>query len=376
MPEINRQICFYSDAPEWGGQEILSARIANALVDRFSEIVFIHSCPRFQSALDPKITTVRLPFSTSTPFPIIRDRSPRKRQIVQAILRERRVENLVVCPGNIERCLPAIFAAKRLGIRIVSYFPMAYTQKESGAALGKIRDILAKTVYSKISEWVVISKVQETLLRRFIPKSVPVHSLPNPLSWETRQEPKIPKLPLRIATIGRIYFSQKGQDFIPALARELRERKFPCSFQIVGNGPDARKLENLIRKKRVGESVHLSGWTSPEKLREQMINGFDLLLVPSRFEGDPLIIPEAMQCGLPVLVANREYAAEYALPDWMTFTPGDVFDATLKITELSKNYDRETFLTTRKRLLENRDNAAFTQTAENIFLKIFGREHG
>lgn len=374
MPEINRQICFYSDAPEWGGQEILSARIANGLVGKFSKILFIHSAPQFQNALDPKISAIRLPFSASTPFPIIRDRSPRKRKIVQTLFQKLRVENLVVCPGNIERCLPAIFAAKKLGIRTVSYFPMAYTQKESGAALGKLRDILAKTVYPKISEWIVISKAQENLLKRFIPKNVPVHLLPNPLSWDGLSTPKIPGHPPRIATIGRIYFPQKGQDFIPKLSRELRKREFPCTFQIIGDGPDAQKLERLIRKERVGEFVRQSGWISPEKLRERMKDEFDLLFVPSRFEGDPLIIPEAMQCGLPILVSNGKYAEEYDLPDWMTYAPENISDAATKITELSQNYDREIFLDTRKRLLENRDNASFMRLADTIFSKIFGQE--
>ncbi len=373
MQKINCQICFYSDAPEWGGQEILAARIANSLVDSFAKILFFYSCEPFQNALDPKIQAIRLPFAASTPFPIFRDRSRRKRKIVQNLFQKHRVENLVVCPGNIERCLPAIFAADRLGIFTVSYCPMAYTQRESGAAFGAIRDLLAKTVYPKISEWIVISKTQERLLRRFIAKEVPVHRLSNPLNVTEIGAPKIPDSPLRIATIGRIYFPQKGQDLIPKAARMLKEESFPCTFHIIGDGPDKETLDALIKKNHVEDSVRLSQWMPPQLLHQKMKSDFDILLLPSHFEGDPLVIPEAMACGLPVLIADEEYAKEFALPDWMTFSPGNLSDAVFKIQNFSKNYDEAVFMETRNRLTKERSPESFRQNTHSIFSKIFAQ---
>ena len=373
MPKIREQICLYSDAAEWGGQEILSARIANILSSAFAKILFFHFCPRFQEALDPKIQTVRLPFSAGTPFPIFRDHSRSKQKIVEKLFLDYRVENLVVCPGNIERCLPAVFAAHRLKIRTVSYYPMAFTQSESGATLGKLRDLLAKSIYPLLSEWIVISQTQERLLRRFIARKTPVHLLPNPLSWDFVDPPKIPGTPLKIATVGRIYFLQKGQDAIPILAQKLRQEHFPFSFHIVGDGPDFKSLNSLIEKHRVREFVSISKWISPSELRQMLKERLDLVLIPSHFEGEPLILFEAMQCGLPVLVANEEYVKEYELPDWMLYRPGDLSDAATKIQDLAKNYDRESFIQTRTRLFKNRSEVEFASRVLAIFSRIFSR---
>ncbi len=373
MPKFREQICFYSDAAEWGGQEILSARIANILSSAFARILFFHFSPKFRDALDPKIQTVCLPFSASTPFPIFRDRSRSKQRIVEKLFRDYHVKNLIVCPGNIERCLPAIFAAHRLKIQTVSYYPMAFTQSESGATLGKLRDILARSIYPLLSEWIVISRTQERLLRRFIARETPVHLLPNPLSWDFVCSPKIPGTPLKIATIGRIYFPQKGQDSIPIIARELRQEHFSFSFRVVGDGPDLKSLKSSIERHHVKECVSVSKWVSPDKLRQMLNEEFDLVLIPSRFEGEPLILFEAMQCGLPVLVADEEYVREYELPDWMLYRPDSPSDAATKIRNLSKSYDEETFVRTRTRLFANRGDVEFASLVLKIFGEIFSR---
>lgn len=377
MPKISEQICFYSDAAEWGGQEILSARIANILSSIFAKILFFHSCPKFQEVLNPKIQTIRLPFSASTPFPIFRDRSRSKQKIVEKLFLDCRVKNLVVCPGNIERCLPAIFAAHRSGIRTVSYYPMAFTQSESGAALGKLRDLLAKSIYPLISEWIVISKTQERLLRRFVTKETPVHLLPNPLSWNFVDSPKIPKAPLKIATIGRVYFLQKGQESIPIIAEKLKQQGFPFSFHIIGDGPDFKSLEALIERHQIKENITISKWISPNELQQIMKKEFDLVFIPSHFEGEPLILFEAMQCGLPILVAEREYVKEYDLPNWMLYSPGDLSEAASKIRDLKKNYNLKDFIETRKHLFTNRSDADFSRNVQQIFGKIFQKTlHG
>ena len=80
MPTIcNKSISFYSDAPEWGGQEILSARIATILAET-NEVTFFFSCDKFAEVLPTNIRRVKLPFHSQTPFPIFRDRFKGKTQ--------------------------------------------------------------------------------------------------------------------------------------------------------------------------------------------------------------------------------------------------------------------------------------------------------
>ena len=72
-PICKKSISFYSDAPEWGGQEILSARIA-AIVAETSDVTFFYSCDKFADFLPASVKRVKLPYHAETPFPIIRDR--------------------------------------------------------------------------------------------------------------------------------------------------------------------------------------------------------------------------------------------------------------------------------------------------------------
>ena len=149
-----KSISFYSDAPEWGGQEILSARIA-AIVAETNDVTFFHSCEKFADSLPASIKQIKLPFHSETPFPIIRDRLKGKTRKAKELFQKEHIQSLVICPGNIERCLPGLWAAKKLDIPVVSYLPLSFSQKETHANLGWLRDIFADTIYRKVDSWVV-----------------------------------------------------------------------------------------------------------------------------------------------------------------------------------------------------------------------------
>ena len=61
----NKSISFYSDAPEWGGQEILSARIASILAET-NDVTFFFSCDKFADVLPANVKRVKLPFHSQT----------------------------------------------------------------------------------------------------------------------------------------------------------------------------------------------------------------------------------------------------------------------------------------------------------------------
>lgn len=169
---MSKHLYFYSDALEWGGQEILAARIANILADKY-QVHFFFSSEKFKTALNSSVEKISLPYHSQNPFPIVRDRISKKHKKTEQIFRDYgagsdNFKKLIICPGNIERCIPAITAATKLKLQIISYYPMAFTQKESKATLGSLRDRLALRIYPKITKWIVNTPYQEQLLRRFI----------------------------------------------------------------------------------------------------------------------------------------------------------------------------------------------------------------
>lgn len=366
-PEIH----FYSDAPEWGGHEALSARIASALAESGAwSVCYMFYNAQFEKSLAPQVRRLRLSYCASTPFPIIRDRSKSKRIAAKEILLRENPKLFTICPGNIERCLPMVLAASEMGIPMVNYLPMGYTQVESGAVFGRIRDWLALAVYRRYAQWIVYSDTQERLLRRFIPSSVPVHQIPIPLPWGESLAPRKPATALRFGTIGRVYFGQKGQDMIPPLAAFLRNSGVSAHFTILGSGPHETKLQNLVEKNQVQGEVSIRKWVQPEEVRRMLKEEFDALFIPSHFESGPIVLFEALECGIPVIVANADYVEDYQLPTWMVYDKSSMEDAAKKIMQLPKAWNGEEFQRCRERIFATRTDSAFRSIVIQVFSSI------
>lgn len=369
---MSKHLYFYSDASEWGGQEILSARIANILAESY-QVHFFFSAQKFDSELHPSIERIPLPYHSQGPFPIVRDRFSGKSGKAFKLLKEHgagsaNFRQLIICPGNIERCIPAVVAASKLNLELISYYPMAFTQKESLAKFGTLRDRLALKVYPKISKWIVNTPYQERLLRRFIPSETPVFQLPNPLTYQEDAAPKAPSEVRNIANIGRLYFGQKGQEIIPPLASLLKEKG--VHFHVIGQGPDRDIFNKMVQDCGTSNVVHNYSWLSPNEVKEKLQNQMDLLLVTSKFESGPMVLFEALQCGIPVLAANEEYVKDYRLPCWMTYDPGNVQDAVQKILDLPQAWNQKTFEEVRQFLFAGRRDQEFQQLVLNIFSQI------
>jgi glycosyltransferase involved in cell wall biosynthesis len=97
-------------------------------------------------------------------------------------------------------------------------------------------------------------------------------------------------------SLGRLT-DQKGYDMLvralPGLAR--------ATLLLVGDGPERGSLERLAAELGVGERVQITGWTADARAR---LPALDVFVLPSRWEGMPLSILEAMHAGLPVLAAD------------------------------------------------------------------------
>ncbi len=105
---------------------------------------------------------------------------------------------------------------------------------------------------------------------------------------------------LRLACVARIDFSAKGQDLLlQAMARpEWLSR--PIELNFFGTGVDEMALRRMVGMLQVN-NVYLRGHvTDVRSIWEQN----HLLVLPSRYEGLPLVLVEAMWCGRPSVVTD------------------------------------------------------------------------
>lgn len=111
---------------------------------------------------------------------------------------------------------------------------------------------------------------------------------------------------LRFACVGRIDPRAKGQDLLfEALAGPLwAERRW--RLYLYGEGPMRNGLERLARHLDLADRVVFAGHASIAEIWARN----HLLVMPSRFEGLPLTVIEAMLCGRPVVVTDVAGNAE------------------------------------------------------------------
>ena len=100
----------------------------------------------------------------------------------------------------------------------------------------------------------------------------------------------------RIGTTARLD-RQKGIDVLLRALPALPD----VDVEIVGDGPEREPLERLARELGVDGRVTFAGWS--ERARD-WLGRWDAFVLPSRYEGLPLAILDALLASLPVVAAD------------------------------------------------------------------------
>jgi glycosyltransferase involved in cell wall biosynthesis len=110
---------------------------------------------------------------------------------------------------------------------------------------------------------------------------------------------------LVIGSLGRLV-DQKGFDLLVRALPELHD----ATVVLVGDGPEREALKALAASLGVADRLLITGWSAEAR---RYLPTFDVFALPSRWEGMPLGILEAMHAGLPVVAADVGSVAEAVL---------------------------------------------------------------
>ena len=103
----------------------------------------------------------------------------------------------------------------------------------------------------------------------------------------------------RLLSVGRIVH-QKGLDLAMRALGGLKD--FDWEWRIAGDGPQMEGLRSLAKELGIEERVTFMGWQSRQQVME-CYRRANVFLFPSRHEGMPNAMLEAMASGLPVIAS-------------------------------------------------------------------------
>lgn len=261
----------------------------------------------------------------------------------------------------------ARFAAKAAGIkRVYCGIRVAERQARWHLRLDRMSRFL-------VSRYICVSESVREFTRDFggipenkllvIPNGIDANRYPAKEKYDFQPFESIPGS-RKAVFLGRIH-RQKGVDWLLDTAatwlRELPE----WELLLIGGGTVTRGEDVFVQEcyeKRdalgdLSARIHFTGWRAEVP---EILTAADLLVLPSRWEGMPNVVLQAMACGRPVLASRVEGIAEVLGPELLepqSVVFGDAEDFCRKIKRIANDpaFAAELGRSNRARIVEHYD---------------------
>jgi GalNAc-alpha-(1->4)-GalNAc-alpha-(1->3)-diNAcBac-PP-undecaprenol alpha-1,4-N-acetyl-D-galactosaminyltransferase len=163
---------------------------------------------------------------------------------------------------------------------------------------GRIFKMLRHLLYKRASAVVVLTPGIARWASSFVKKDA-IHVIPNPISEQffrnSRLEPA--RDGHRVIAIGRLE-AQKGFDMLLKAFAQCAPEHPGWTLKIIGDGSERDQLQSQAATLRISDRV---AWEPAVREPQTELHRSDLFVLSSRYEGLPMVLLEAMACGLPVI---------------------------------------------------------------------------
>lgn len=103
-----------------------------------------------------------------------------------------------------------------------------------------------------------------------------------------------------IGHIGNFCYA-KNYPFLVEIFEQMQNRKKESRLLLVGTGVELEEVKNMVQEKGLGDVVYFLGWR-PDT--DRLYQAMDLFLLPSKFEGLPVVGVEAQYTKLPCIFSD------------------------------------------------------------------------
>lgn len=271
----------------------------------------------------------------------IKARKSNKNIICKAIIQNK--IDFLICHVPSDNSYHAIYSAIKLGLPYISVVVgCAWDAMWNYDWRGKI---LALPAFLRLRHFVSNSPyaiyVTKDFLERRYPSNGKVTNASNVQISELNDsiiERRIQKInnitpdSLKIVTVANVDVKYKGQEYvIKALSKLKRVNKINYTYYLIGGG-DSSYLNKVAQKYGVLDNVRFVGALPHEKVLEKL-DEMDICIHPSKQEGLPRALIEAMSRGLPSIGTNVAGIPELLSKDFVIKkgSANSVVDAILRI---------------------------------------------
>jgi len=143
----------------------------------------------------------------------------------------------------------------------------------------------------------------------------------------------------RLLFAGTLETLYKGPDTLLRAVARCRNNGDTLTLRIVGDGRERPRLMRLASSLGLGEAVTFVGQLPPGEAIRQEMDAADLVVLPSRQEGLPRVIIEAMARAVPCVASSVGGIPELLGPDALV-APDDATALARLITEVLSNPQR------------------------------------
>jgi glycosyltransferase involved in cell wall biosynthesis len=244
--------------------------------------------------------------------------------IIKSVLLLRKLNQehdyIIIIQGDIELGSGFLNGGRLLGLdNVISYIPYAHSFKKMGSKLAILKDYLAQFAYRNCNNYITIctdfySELKKKniianvkVLKNFV--KIPPCEEVRGIGYEFISEPR----KLKILMAGRVFFRQKGQDI---LIEAVRDIDFSIDLIVIGDGPDLNNLKCMVSGLGDNINVEFLGWKKNVWDYSQSV---DLIIIPSNYEGVPLIMLEALKRHVPIIAPARDGMLDYLQEESLYF---------------------------------------------------------
>ncbi|MGB9496746.1 MAG: glycosyltransferase [Dissulfuribacterales bacterium] len=191
-------------------------------------------------------------------------------------------------------------------------------QYEGKGLLGRAISQTSARFYPKADRIIAVSNgVKEIIISDYKLDARRIAVIPNPVDTASaaelsKKEPSIASSGDYLLHVGRLSVKTKAHDILLNAFKKLHSFHPDLKLVLVGDGPDKKQIEALIKGWDLADSVILAGWQ--DNVYPFMARAKALVLC-SRYEGWPNVLVEAMACGCPVVATDCQTGPREILGD-------------------------------------------------------------